>query len=627
MTSTINPTKVPPLSNVPDPFDQLERLGKWVWVHLAAPLWTAPDASFPDWSWLLLLAFLALLGFMIWRRIAGIALAYRRPRGFNFVHGAYWFPLALWLLALSLALFTPFISFPPVPEWRPKTLLLLNARQAFLAMGLSMLVASWALVLTWLRFFREKVEPGIHGEAAWAARSEVRYSEDWPWLVPIQVHFRGTRRPWKNGAGLVTLAPSHEGTRRHTLAKGGSGSGKGFFFLGHILGTARTAVIYQDVKGECPHLDHLRSVTKFEPIRWGAAADGGWPSMRWNPLEECRNDPNPVDAYESLAAVLISGEDRDWVPQLARPILAWVLASGRYLTLGELADDFTDRGVETVLKDIGLPGGLLQSLEGKNVKEYIGTTIFSHLAPFRSGWGRAVTSGNDFSLADIIRRGGFVLSAEPVVNRRTPLHVFWGLLFRKMLRATDPMNLTLILDEGLAAGRIPNFVDGLNTLRGKGAAFVFAIQNSAGLREVYGPQGGPAVEEAFANRVTLLNGLNPEDAEALSKRMDTYTRVRPQRNGPANHDRGYLIPLEEVSRRGAVESDRWAVIEMVGATRSGRPIMARLVPSKLVIRKPTPSEIAACLPPDESKPHGSGESDRNRADLGSSEGTEDASGF
>ena len=451
-------------------------------------------------------------------------------------------------------------------------------------MGFGALVIPFALVISFRRLFREQIQSGIHGEAGWASRSEVRFSRSWPWLIPIQVHFRGTRRPWTTGGGFVILAPSREVSRRHTLVRGGTGSGKGHFIFGHILTSARHATIYQDVKDDGPPMGYALANTMVVPIRWGAAAEGGRPSMQWNPLEECRLDPNPEDAYETLASVLIQGDDGDWVPQLARPILAWVFASGRYQTLGGLADDFTERGVEAVLKDIGLPGGLMESLEGKNVKEYIGTTIFSHLAPFRSGWGRAVTGGHDFSLSDIIRRGGYVLSAETIASRRVPLIVFWRLLFRKMLRTTEPMDLTLLMDEGLAAGKIPDFADALNTLRSKGVSIVFAIQNTAGLREIYGPQGGPAVEEAFTNRITLLNGLNNEDAEKLTKRLGTYTRIRKQRQGTPTHDRADLMPLEEVARRGAGEMDRWAVLEVVGATNSNRPIIARLVPSEPVSR-------------------------------------------
>jgi len=338
-------------------------------------------------------------------------------------------------------------------------------------------------------------------------------------------------------------------------------------------------LIYQDVKAECPAHDQWASANGKAPIKWGAGRPGGYPSAHWNPLEECRQDENPYDAFASLSAVLISGDEKDWVPQLARPILASVLISGRYETLGELADEFTSRGVEAVLKDAEVPQGLLESLEGKNVKEYIGTTLFSCLSSFQSGWGRQVTSGHDFSVDDMLQKGGYVLSAEAEPTRRVPLTLFWRMLFRRVLRSYETYDLTILLDEGLAAGKIPNFADALNTMRSKGVGIIYAIQNTAGLREIYGPQGGPAVEEAFTNRITLLNGLNAEDAEKLSKRLGTYTRVRAQRHGPATHDRAELMPLEEVMRRGAGEVDRWAVFELVGATTSKRPIMARLVSS------------------------------------------------
>jgi hypothetical protein len=202
-----------------------------------------------------------------------------------------------------------------------------------------------------------------------------------------------------------------------------------------------------------------------------------------------------------------------------------------------------------------------------------------------------VTTGHDFSLSEIIQRGGYVLSAETEPSRRAPLTVFWRMLFRMMLRTQAPMDLTLLMDEGLACGKIPNFADALNTLRSKGVSIVFAIQNTAGLKDIYGPQGGPAVEEAFTNRITLLNGLNAEDAESLSKRLGCYTRVRKQQHGTPTHDRAELMPMEEALRRGAGEQDRWAVFELVGATVSKRPVMARLVPSALGARKPEPMEI------------------------------------
>ena len=585
------PFKVPPVPHFDGPADLLVKLGHWVWIKLLAPLWVDPT-GWPLYCWILPYLTVCLLLFFAWRRWAGVSFAYRSPRFFNVVHGRLWAPLLLLGLWGTLFFGSPLLAVKGGPSWRPDGWLCLRPHHAYITFAVGFLLSPLPLSFLLIRLIRSTVHVGIHGAAAWAARNEVRSSPSWPWLIPLKVHFRGIRRPWVDGGGMVALAPSREVTRRHILLRGGTGSGKGFFIFGHILATASQAMIYQDVKAECPALDHLHTVTGMDPIRWGAATSGGWPSVRWNPLEECRHDPDPMDAFEALAAVLIAGDDKDWVPQLARPILAWVLASNRHETLAALADDFTARGVETVLKDAELPEGLLQSLAGKNVKEYIGTTIFANLAPFRSGWGRDVTTSHDFSLADIIQRGGYVLSAETEPSRRAPLTVFWRMLFRKMLRTQAPMDLTLLMDEGLAAGKIPNFADALNTLRSKGVSIVFAIQYTAGLKDIYGPQGGPAVEEAFTNRITLLNGLNAEDAEKLSKRLGCYTRVRKQQQGTPTHDRAELIPLEEVLRRGAGEQDRWAVFEIVGATESKRPVIARLVPSDLVIRKPEPSEIS-----------------------------------
>ena len=580
-----HPFKVPTLPHFAGPADMLMRLGHMVWIKFLLPLWCDPQ-GWPLICWILPYISACLLLFFVWRRCVGVGLAYRSPRFFNIVHGRLWAPLLMLGLWGTFFFDSPLLAVQRGPSWRPGDWLCLTPRQAFMTFAVGFLLSSVPLLFLLNRLIRSTVNNGIHGEAAWAARNEVRTSASWPWLVPIKVHFRGLRRPWIGGGGLVALAPSREVTRRHILLRGGTGSGKGFFIFGHILATARHPVIYQDVKAECPALEHLRAVAGKDPIRWGAAASEGWPSLRWNPLEECRKDPNPMDAFEALAAVVITGDDQDWVPQLARPILAWVLASNRYETLAALADDAIARGMETVLKDVGLPEGLLQSLEAKYVKEYIGTSFFSSLAPFRSGWGRDVTTGHDFSLSDIVLRGGYVLSAETEPSRRAPLTVFWRMLFRMMLRTQTPMDLTLLMDEGLACGKIPNFADALNTLRSKGVSIVFAIQNTAGLKDIYGPQGGPAVEESFTSRITLLNGLNTEDAENLSKRLGCYTRVRKQRNGTPTHDRAELMPMEEVLRRGAGEGDRWAVFELVGATASNRPIMARLFPSELIIRGP-----------------------------------------
>lgn len=588
-----SPFHLPPTLQFESAADVVVRLGQWVWLHVLSPFWRDPE-GWPFYCWILPLLILLLVIFFVCRKWAGSNLAYRSPRLFNLIHGRFWAPITVICLWAMLFFDAPLLASRIGPSWRLGDWLCMTKQTAFITFAALFLLGIVPLLFLLIRLIRSSVDSGIHGEAAWAARHELRISRTRPWLIPIKVHFRGSRRPWMGGGGMVAFAPSREVSRRHTIVIGGTGSGKGHFIFGHILASARQALIYQDVKAECPAHDHWVSANGKEPIKWGAGRPGGYPSACWNPLEECRQDENPYDAFASLAAVLISGDEKDWVPQLSRPILASVLISGRYETLGDLADDFTMRGVEAVLKDAEVPHGLLESLEGKNVKEYIGTTLFSCLSSFQSGWGRQVTSGHDFSVDDMLHKGGYVLSAEAEPSRRLPLTLFWRMLFRRTLRSYETYDLSILLDEGLAAGKIPNFTDALNTMRSKGVGIIFAIQNSAGLREVYGPQGGPAVEEAFTNRITLLNGLNAEDAEKLSKRLGTYTRVRSQRHGPSTHDRAELMPLEEVMRRGAGEVDRWAVFEVVGATVSKRAIMARLVPTELAIHPLLPSDVQQC---------------------------------
>jgi type IV secretory pathway TraG/TraD family ATPase VirD4 len=107
------------------------------------------------------------------------------------------------------------------------------------------------LLFLLVRLIRSTVSAGIHGEAAWAARHEIQTSRTGPWLIPIKVHFRGSRRSWTGGGGMVGFGPSREVTRRHMIVIGGTGSGKGYFIFGHILISCRHALIYQDVKAEC----------------------------------------------------------------------------------------------------------------------------------------------------------------------------------------------------------------------------------------------------------------------------------------------------------------------------------------------------------------------------------------
>ena len=277
--------------------------------------------------------------------------------------------------------------------------------------------------------------------------------------------------------GIATLAPPEgDAVCTHFLLIGASGSGKGAAVFSHVMSTSTVPWIYQDEKAESPW---IRTERGRNAIRWGCAAPDGWPSMLWNPLRECAMDPDPEDAYLTLATVLLPDADGEnaWIPKLGRPILAQMLASGRWATLGDLADEIKARAFADVCAAVELEDGLKASLQGRNVSEYLVTSLFSELEPFRTGWGRRITGGHGFGLDDLLTRGGYILGAETEEARRVPIRLMWSMLLRKLMRNNTPRPVTLIMDEAKKAGRIPNFADALVTLRSKGVSIWSAWQS------------------------------------------------------------------------------------------------------------------------------------------------------
>ena len=251
------------------------------------------------------------------------------------------------------------------------------------------------------------------------------------------------------------------------------------------------------------------------------------------------------------------------------------------------------QGLDQVLASARVPQGLLKALEGKNVREYLGTTFFSALAPFHSGWGREVTARHDFSLADVCTTCTYVLSAEPEPTRRTPVTVFWQMLFRRLLQTSRPVPLALLFDEALAAGKIPSVRDALVTLRDRKVSIIFGTQHLSGLKDVYGPTEGESLIASFTGRIILLNGLDPRDREWLVKSLGQRT-IRETRNKSITSTAIPLLTLDDLGRRASSEKVFWAVIDGPGMTRTGEPIIARMIGGpKDLIRQPREEEREA----------------------------------
>ena len=537
-----------------------------------------------------------LLGLVIYRMTRMAAgLAWKQPLFYRNANGPFVAPLAVLFVSIGVAFVAPgYLRGGDAfrPEWWPSWGSI-NTMWVTRAMPLALLAAILGLITLFSRIRREKVIRSRRGMAHWAAWSDVSFHQDWRFLIPIFVHYRGTAWEWTKGAGRTLLALAEEACCRHLFLVGQTGSAKGFGIFGPIIASTRKPFIYQDFKGVCTGYDLLKARTGLEPIRWGAAAMGGWQSQQWNPLEEARRSPNPVDQFTFLAGLLIPSRGKDdWVSELARPILAWIFARGDYRTLGEVYDDLVQAGVSAVLGKAGVPGGLLAALEGKNVKEYLGTTIFSAMGCFGGGWCRSTTSGHDFDISEIFERGGYVLSAESDITKRVPLTIFWRFIIGRIVASNRYLGVTLLFDEALAAGRIPDVSTVLETARSKGVAVVFGVQHTAGVRRVYEHEAD-GLMSGFAGRITLLNGLSTQDQRIIQESMGKC--VVEEANGKGTKDRTVvdLLTADDISRRSNQFKKFWCVIDANGATKTGTRILGQLVGAGGLDRPPTEEEAAA----------------------------------
>ena len=172
------------------------------------------------------------------------------------------------------------------------------------------------------------------------------------------------------------------------------------------------------------------------------------------------------------------------------------------------------------------------------------------------------------------------------------------MLIRRMLQSNNAKNLTLLYDEGLAAGKIPDFQNALVTLRSKGICIVFGIQHSQGVLALYGPNEGKAILDSFVSSLTLLNGLNPDDQQRLQKELGKRTLIEKGQAGVGNHRRrtqvgADLFEVADIERR-ARTGRFWAVIRAQGLTKSGAPVLAELTGSAGagVVRHPSADEVS-----------------------------------
>jgi hypothetical protein len=562
------------------------------------------------WWWLPLLVLVWVFGILPrWRARTPVQAGYWRPGLTRWLHAPGWAPLGWIAAGLSLwflALLHPALG----PAWAPSAWFGIQVAMPRGVLdglvNLGSLVVLGGLGLALYRGSRAPLHAGEHGAAAWATFRDVLRAGQPRWAVPLRVHYRGSPKDWpadSSEAGVVMWCPPDAVACTHYLLVGGTGSGKTESLFNHVLGSCRGPVIYQDVKGECPMLDHP---SRKGAIRWGCAAKGGWPSLRWNPLEECRRIQDPAraeTAWQCLAEMLLPAKnhnDASWVEEIGRPILAEGLREGQYGTLAEFAETVRDIPLQQLLEGMALPLGLTGLMKGKNVPEYVAMSFYSAMAIYREGWARAVTSGHDFSLEELLARGGYVLSVTgSLEGQGAPVRLFWRMLFTYLLTSRDRHPVTILLDEGLAAGKLPNLQQALVTLRAQGVSLVMGIQSETGLLDIYSPTTGRAILDAFGNRILMLHGLDPTDIETWSKRLGSWTKTRRGRgrNGTPSTAAVPLLTPSEMARRGRRLKDRWMVLDCRESTRSGLPIIGRALEAGIPTRMPSAAEIQAAHVP------------------------------
>lgn len=594
------------LSGLPSPRDAAVALctpGKWIWKHIVSVFWQGAN---PWGLWLSLGLFFSLVG-LLWLRTWGRHHqdgVYRRPRLHRIWYRPEWGPALLGIFGTWCIVGSPIAAeFRLIPRWQPTWLRVLQDPWIFwiLDAGVVLVVAAvfWAL----RRRIRTDKETGSQGSAAWAAWSEIERNNDWRYILPLEVHYRGSREEWGGGAGVVPITIREEVACSPILIEGNTGSGKGMSILSHFQKSCTTPWIYNDYKAEVPNYQHLWNKTGRRPILFGAGKPQGLPTMRWNPVREVLALTNAVQrqsAWALLAEAIVpvdnsSGAAQNWVERQCRKLLALFLETGRYPTLGELSDAVLFEGIEVMVQQAELPSGVKALLEGKNVREYMTGAFFDYLRPFAWGWGRDATCGHDFALEEMLRYGGYVLAAESNPEQATPIRILWAFIFDRVLSAPKGLPLALLLDEGIATGRIPKLKEVLNTVRSQQTAVVFVIQGVDMLASVYGEIEARAILSSFGTRrITLLRGLASEGGKRLVEESNQYTETVSQPSGAGRNreerNARALITRDDVKRRGSKKGSFWGVVSLPDTTKKGHDIIGRLVPGPWVVTMPSREE-------------------------------------
>jgi hypothetical protein len=500
-----------------------------------------------------------------------------------------WLKVAKWEAENQRELF-----WSPFPRWEPSagTLPATSATEASnivqvahtveVAGLLSLLLG---LVFAFRSWLREPPGERHHGKAAWAARSEVTFNASGYFRIPVQVSQDGSRK-WEKtySAPYTVLAPSRKSNWGHGLMIGATGGGKGAYSFGHFFATSSVPIIYQDAKGECPAWTMHPKM-----VRFGIPAHRpkGLPSMRINPIAEVNgsglsSDEKASRAIKVARLLLPSPAEKtinSWINDTAVPLLADGLIKGRWRHLGELADEIEGHPLPFILSSLAVAAGRRFSLAGKNVLQYAANELSNNTQPYLRGWARHAFSASDFTVEDVWSCGAYVMTATEDPQEKIPIQLFWNLLWNDAQSSDKPLPCLVLIDEGIAAGRIPGIIQAANKLRDRGFSVWMAFQNFAGIVTVYGKDDADTLRRSLVNTVVLTNGLDAKDAAEVVEEMGHWTLSEKNKSSNITTRTKFpLLPYSDLLELAGQEDEFWAIFRGRGMSRKGRPVLARLHP-------------------------------------------------
>lgn len=373
-----------------------------------------------------------------------------------------------------------------------------------------------------------------HGSARFATRGEIKeYLKEMdepiaPGEVRVGIYRESVRLTHKY------LDLPRKIVTRHILVVGPSGAGKSTaIYLPNCHQNKGASYLCTDPKSE---LWNQTSGHQENPLRFAPMEPDG--SMGFNPIPACKD----VDVAEGLAIAIVyaRGETGDpfWYLNETQLLKALIVhtAHSKVPTLTHLYEILCLGGKTLVeilqASDNKSARRLSRSFVGLNEKVLTGTVqgLTGKLSWLENPNIRRFTSSLDytFDFKELRRKPTqlyWCLNEDDVTKLTELTAAFFNMAMVSLKRANGKIPVTFYFDEFGNVGKLNNFQKDITLIRGRDLAVVACLQNIAQLEELYGKVGAKIIWANF-NTKFILNGLENETAEIISKTLGDYTYIQ-----------------------------------------------------------------------------------------------------